>query len=86
MENVENEQHNAPKVTGCDVPGWVARETVDYSVAAGTGSSQNWEGNARIYQWDEEFGDVGPKLPELELELFGDPAHRHERTGMDFSK
>lgn len=45
-----------------------------------------WDGNARVYQWNDEFGDVGPKFPELELDLFGDPSTRHDRTGLDFSR
>jgi ATP-dependent RNA helicase DDX3X len=48
--------------------------------------TDKWDGGARIYQWNDEFGDVGPKFPDLEVELFGDPATRHDRAGLDFSK
>lgn len=42
-----------------------------------------WEGNAPVYDFDEsaaEFGDVGPKHPELELQLFGNPETRGINT------
>jgi ATP-dependent RNA helicase DDX3X len=31
-----------------------------------------WLSDAAIYQWDDEFGDVGEPNPELEKELFQD--------------
>ncbi|KAJ3473008.1 hypothetical protein NLG97_g10576 [Lecanicillium saksenae] len=49
-------------------------------------SSDIFDGSAAVYQWNDEYGDVGPKLEALELELFGDPATRHERTGLDFRR
>lgn len=30
-----------------------------------------WAGNASVYEWDDEYGDVGPRHPELEQMLFG---------------
>ncbi|OAR01146.1 hypothetical protein LLEC1_06088 [Akanthomyces lecanii] len=48
--------------------------------------SDVFDGAAPIYQWDDDYGDVGPKIEQLELELFGDPATRHERTGLDFRR
>ncbi|PHH71212.1 hypothetical protein CDD80_5438 [Ophiocordyceps camponoti-rufipedis] len=68
------------------VPGWVANSTIDYSGGPSSGDQPTWEGNARIYEWNDEYGDIGPKFPELELELFGDPSARHERVGLDFQK
>lgn len=53
---------------------------------AGIISSDTFDGAARVYQWNDEYGDVGPKIDDLELELFGDPALRHEKTGLDFSR
>lgn len=49
-------------------------------------TSDTYDGSAPIYQWDDEYGDVGPKIDQLELELFGDPATRHERAGLDFRR
>ncbi|KAI0548516.1 P-loop containing nucleoside triphosphate hydrolase protein [Xylaria curta] len=45
----------------------------------------SWEGNARVYEWDGEQGDLGPEHPDLEFQLFGDPALR-DPQGIDFSK
>ncbi|ODA78721.1 hypothetical protein RJ55_06103 [Drechmeria coniospora] len=84
MESSENNQ--VAKVPASVIPGWVEQEAFDYTAAAGGGNDMDWGSNARIYQWCDEFGDVGPKFPELELELFGDPALRHDRAGLDFSK
>lgn len=44
----------------------------------------DWAGNAAVYEWNEEYGDVGPKFPELEQQLFG--AANHTRTGIKFEK
>ncbi|EGX95029.1 DEAD/DEAH box RNA helicase, putative [Cordyceps militaris CM01] len=49
-------------------------------------SRDTFDGSAPIYQWNDEYGDVGPKIDSLELELFGDPKTRHERTGLDFRR
>lgn len=67
--------------------GWVATTAYDYA-ALRNNDNTDWDGNARIYEWDGEAGDVGPELPELELELFGATANANERNhaGIDFSK
>ncbi|KAM3497537.1 hypothetical protein MY10362_009116 [Beauveria mimosiformis] len=54
--------------------------------APGILKSDAFDGSAPIYQWSDEYGDVGPKIESLEVELFGDPATRHERTGLDFRR
>jgi len=82
----DTEAAASPGIPDNTVPGWVGREAVDYTAATGGSGQHEFDGSARIYQFDEEFGDVGPKFPELELELFGDPALRHERAGLDFAK
>ncbi|KAG5923370.1 hypothetical protein E4U42_004975 [Claviceps africana] len=65
---------------------WVEREKTDYTALTVGEIPDQFDGQAKIYQWDEDYGDVGPAFPELELELFGDPKTRHERAGLDFSK
>ncbi|KAJ4133124.1 hypothetical protein NW754_015935 [Fusarium falciforme] len=65
---------------------WAEPQAVDYTALASQNYDQGWGCNARSYEWKDEYGDVGPKFPELELELFGDPSTRHERTGLDFSQ
>ncbi|RFU76909.1 dead deah box rna helicase [Trichoderma arundinaceum] len=67
-------------------PGWVERTAFDYTAMSDAQAASSWDGNARVYQWSDEYGDVGPAFPELEIELFGDPNSRRERTGLDFSK
>jgi len=44
----------------------------------------DWAGNAEVYKWDDEYGDVGPKFPALEIQLFGGS----DRTvkGIDYAK
>lgn len=44
----------------------------------------DWFGNAAVYEWNDEYGDVGPKFPALEKQLFG--AANHTRTGIKFEK
>jgi ATP-dependent RNA helicase DDX3X len=67
------------------VEGWNERQAMDYSSMTKESAGPS-EGAAQIYQWDDEFGDVGPKHPELELQLFGEPESRRDRAGLDFSK
>ncbi|CAI0651613.1 unnamed protein product, partial [Colletotrichum noveboracense] len=66
---------------------WSKPETYNYEEMAQSGPIENgnWEGNAAIYEWDEEYGEVGPQHPELELMLFGDPATRRDHSGLDFT-
>ncbi|KAK2478100.1 hypothetical protein H9L39_10588, partial [Fusarium oxysporum f. sp. albedinis] len=65
---------------------WTEPQAIDYTSMATGGGDQQWGCNARAYAWQDEYGDVGPKYPELELELFGDPTIRHDRVGLDFSQ
>lgn len=42
--------------------------------ASGSGGEDQpgWAHNAAKYEWQDDFGDVGPRVPELELQLFQD--------------
>jgi len=52
--------------------GWTERSAVDYTtVADQAASSGDWFATAKVYEWKGEYGDVGPKVPELEKILFG---------------
>ncbi|KAM0356179.1 hypothetical protein ACHAPU_000574 [Fusarium lateritium] len=64
---------------------WTEPQAIDYTSMATGNPDQTWGCNARAYAWQDEYGDVGPKFPDLELDLFGDPATRHDRKGLDFS-
>lgn len=37
--------------------------------------SAEWAINAARYEWNDEYGDLGPKIPELEAMLFGETEH-----------
>lgn len=71
--------------TGNQNSGWAERRAYDYD-NLGRPGGEDWDGNARIYEWDGEEGDIGPEHPELERMLFGDPDHREGTQGLDFSK
>lgn len=43
-----------------------------------------WAANATRYEWEDEYGDVGPEFKELEVMLFGD--EDHVRAGDRFGK
>lgn len=61
---------------------WVEPQKYDYSIYnkqgtdAGTDTVQSlryeWASSAGKYEWNDEYGDVGPRVPELEKELFND--------------
>ncbi len=42
----------------------------------------DWANNAAVYEWSDEYGDVGPRHPELEKQLFGSVFH--VRSGVQF--
>jgi ATP-dependent RNA helicase DDX3X len=56
-----------------------AKDTAEQGVDVG-----GWASNAAIYDWDDDFGDVGPRHPELEKQLFG--SENHVRIGIKFEK
>ncbi|KAB5547177.1 P-loop containing nucleoside triphosphate hydrolase protein [Coniochaeta sp. 2T2.1] len=64
--------------------GWVDAKPYEYE-EFGTEGAHTWDGDAKVYEWDGETGDVGPEYPELEIELFGAPETRVSH-GIDFSK
>lgn len=56
--------------------GWVKPQAYDYEAAVARGPSDSsggatWAHSFARYEWKEEFGDVGPEIPELEQDLFG---------------
>ncbi|KAH7316440.1 P-loop containing nucleoside triphosphate hydrolase protein [Stachybotrys elegans] len=66
--------------------GWVEAKDEEALANVPVVTAQKWDGSAKVYQWNDEFGDVGPKFPDLEVELFGAPESRHEVAGLDFSR
>ncbi|RFU33669.1 hypothetical protein B7463_g2714, partial [Scytalidium lignicola] len=51
--------------------------------AVGGLAPNDWASNGAKYEWDDSFGDVGPRFSELEKQLFG--AENHVKTGIEFS-
>ncbi|ETS78481.1 hypothetical protein PFICI_10543 [Pestalotiopsis fici W106-1] len=50
---------------------WEKTTPYDYQAMA-TNDTGDWDGNAQVYYWDGEMGDIGPEHPELEKALFGE--------------
>lgn len=73
--------------------GFVERTPYDYSVYA-TGRKDDdadreepaWLANAAVYEWNDDYGDVGPAIPELEIELFGSDYRMQAGTKFDAFK
>lgn len=61
--------------------GWVATQPVDYSIRQSSRDDEmaHYLAESAVYEWDDEFGDVGPEVPELEEQLFG--GHFRVRQG-----
>ncbi|KAI6247525.1 ATP-dependent RNA helicase ded1 [Erysiphe necator] len=57
---------------------------IHYAGAVGGVRVGEWHNNAAVYEWDDEYGDVGPEFPELERQLFG--SEFHVKSGIDFQK
>ena len=61
----EQDQANAREA------GWVEQTKFDYGAyQASGGRDGEWFGESKRYEWKEEYGDVGPPVPELERTLF----------------
>lgn len=51
--------------------GWADKVAIDYAQAERDARDGEWLGTGRIYEWNsEEYGEVGPRIPELEKDLF----------------
>ena len=48
------------------------------------GSGPAWAGDAAKYEWSDDFGEIAPRVPALEAELF--ESEYMNRKGDDFSK
>lgn len=65
---------------------WGTRTANVYSETEAQLADRKWGGNAAVYEWDGDEGDIGPENPELEVMLFGPPEERHGTAGLDISK
>ena len=81
QKNVANNELAKPPVNPQD-HGWVTKTTYDYdkfntpinskeqNENAPVDDEPLWAGDAKKYEWSEEYGDIGPAIPELEHMLF----------------
>jgi ATP-dependent RNA helicase DDX3X len=44
----------------------------------------DWASNGAVYEWNDEYGEIGPSFKELELQLFG--SDNHVKSGLEFDK
>lgn len=50
--------------------GWTDPVPFEYAELANSKDHRDWAGVAVRYEWKDEYGDVGPAVPELEDQLF----------------
>lgn len=61
--------------------GWIERTAYDYAADERDRRDDNgWFGAAKIYsvEWQDDFGEVGPEIPELEQILFRSEHQQHQ--------
>ena len=58
-----------------------ASAAFDEATARRNDGDHQWASNAEVYEWKDEYGDVGPTVPELELILFGKKTQNTGQTG-----
>jgi ATP-dependent RNA helicase DDX3X len=65
--------------------GWVATIPVEYDVQQSSRDDDhaNYLKHSAVYEWDDEYGDVGPEIPELEQDLFGGDFRVRQGNHMD---
>jgi ATP-dependent RNA helicase DDX3X len=75
--------------------GWALPEAYNYAAYNRTAkelhgeptfreAAMDWASNSVRYEWSDEYGDVGPSVPDLERQLFG--SEERVRTGIQFDK
>lgn len=67
-------------------PDWTGHGQSRYNYDDLVAREGEYDGNARVYHWDGDEGDIGPEFPELELEIFGPPDQRGELYGPEIAK
>ncbi|TGO48122.1 hypothetical protein BOTNAR_0491g00020 [Botryotinia narcissicola] len=60
-----------------------AEDAEPETLAVGGLRDGEWASSGAVYEWNEEYGDVGPKFPDLEEQLFG-KNNNHVRQGLNF--
>lgn len=50
--------------------GWTDRVPYEYAELTNNKDHRDWAGIAVRYEWKDDYGDVGPAVPELEQQLF----------------
>ena len=66
--NMSKEDYNAK----ARAAGWTETTAFDYDQFQRMGGNDaTWHATAGVYEWNDEYGDVGPEVPELERVLFG---------------
>jgi ATP-dependent RNA helicase DDX3X len=50
--------------------GWTERVPYAYAELSNDKDHRDWAGVAVRYEWKDEYGDIGPAVPELEEQLF----------------
>lgn len=82
--HTENEGDEA--VTKGANPEWTGHGQARYDYEGFVDRDGEYDGNARVYHWDGDEGDLGPEFPELELEIFGPPDQRGEVYGPEIAR
>ena len=50
--------------------GWVERQKFDYEAYAAEAAASDPVGNEARYEWKDDYGEVGPRIPAIEKALF----------------
>lgn len=79
-----DEYQKSSKQIAEDLAAGGANPSVQTGDAVGGVRAGDWAGNGAIYTWNDDFGDVGPRFPELEKQLFG--SEFHVKSGIEFNK
>ncbi|KAK3064680.1 hypothetical protein LTS18_004941, partial [Coniosporium uncinatum] len=73
-----SESENQDRAAKARDHGFVEKTAYDYAVygsgndAPDACNDQAWGSTAARYEWSDEYGDVAPRVPELEQQLFND--------------
>ena len=57
--------------------GWTHADNIEHAT-----DDNRWFGGAEVYEWDDDYGEVAPRNPDLEKDLFENPNDRRPDGGV----
>lgn len=78
-----NYNKSGKELQDAQASGGASMSDIHYGAVGGVAVG-DWASNGAVYEWNDEYGDVGPRFEDLEKQLFG--SDNHVKLGLEFNK